>query len=99
MVIRQTKSCWPRLGLLLARFPISLHATWLTAASLLNLNGWAAVSEFSLGTQIALAQVSSYLAAFFGTDLLLYLSGLWYYEMRIKFIYQSVACLCLLHPT
>lgn len=58
---------WNRLGLLALRFPISLHTAWLTAASLLNLNGWAAVQRISLGRQTCLAIVSTTLATILGT--------------------------------
>lgn len=47
---------------MLARFPLALHTGWLAAASLLNLNGWAAKTS-GLGTQIAAAFSSSFLAA------------------------------------
>jgi len=60
-------SVWEKLGLILLRSPISLHATWLTAAALLNLNGWAAVSKTSVATQTAVAFFSAYLAAAAGT--------------------------------
>ena len=60
-------SVWEKAGLVLMRSPISLHATWLTAASLLNLNGWAAVAQTSVATQTAVAFFSSYLAAAAGT--------------------------------
>ena len=56
----------------LIRFPISLHGSWLTAASLLNLNGWAAVSNVSPSDQIALANASAYVAAIFGITYTLY---------------------------
>jgi hypothetical protein len=57
---------WPKLGLALLRFPIALHTGWLCAATLLNVNGWAAVSHISTGRQIALAFGSSYGAALLG---------------------------------
>lgn len=46
-----------------ARAPIALHAAWLAAATLLNINGWAAVAKVSDSTQIAVA-FSSVFAAF-----------------------------------
>lgn len=50
----------------LIRFPIALHATWLTAASLLNLNGWVAVKELSPETQLSIATTSAFAAGLFG---------------------------------
>jgi hypothetical protein len=52
--------------LALLRFPLALHATWLTAASLLNLNAWAVISAISLPKQLALANASAYAAALLG---------------------------------
>ena len=48
--------------LYLFRVPISLHTGWLTAATLLNFNSYAATSNFSMGSQIALAIASAYIA-------------------------------------
>lgn len=55
-----------KLQLILLRSPISLHATWLTAASLLNLNAWAALSNTSFGFQLAVGFGSAYFAALAG---------------------------------
>lgn len=52
--------------LMLLRFPISLHASWLTAASLLNFNGWAAITAVSFEKMLALATFSAYAAAALG---------------------------------
>ena len=57
---------WEKVRIIAIRSPISLHATWLTAASLLNLNAWAALSGTSLGTQVALGFASSYFVAIAG---------------------------------
>lgn len=46
----------------LVRFPLALHAGWLAAATLLNINGAAAAAGAALGNQIALAYLSSYMA-------------------------------------
>ena len=43
-------------------FPIALHAGWLMAASLLNLNTFATESGINLAENIALANISVYLA-------------------------------------
>ena len=48
--------------LLVLRAPIALHAGWLSAATLLNLNAWASVSLLPIGKQIGLAFASSYFA-------------------------------------
>eukprot|EP01038_Epipyxis_sp_PR26KG_P014095 gene14095-18914_t len=55
-----------RLRLLLIRLPFSIHSGWLAAASLLNLNGWVTLSNFSLGFQTAVAFASCYIATAFG---------------------------------
>jgi hypothetical protein len=55
-----------KVSLALLRFPLALHAAWLSAASLLNLNGWAAVEQISLEKQLALAHASAYTAALLG---------------------------------
>lgn len=60
------ENLWKKLILLVVRFPISLHATWLTAASLLNLNAWGAVSNISVGDQVALGFFSAYFATIAG---------------------------------
>ncbi len=52
---------WPKITAMLIRWPVSLHAGWLAAATLLNLNAWANVSKCSLSTQISLAFASAYL--------------------------------------
>jgi hypothetical protein len=59
-------SVWEKTSLILMRSPISLHAGWLCAATLLNLNGWAAVSKLTLGTQVAIGFASAYIAAIVG---------------------------------
>jgi hypothetical protein len=61
-VIDSSPSLWKKGGLLLFRFPVALHAGWLCAACLLNLNGWAARSKLEMGTQVALAMASAYVA-------------------------------------
>lgn len=48
-----------KLQLFVLRFPITLHTGWLTAASLLNLNSWAAVSKLSVGSQATVAFASA----------------------------------------
>jgi len=63
------ENLWKKIGLLLVRWPISLHASWLTAASLLNLNAWAAVSNISMGDQVAIGFFSSYFATIAGSIL------------------------------
>lgn len=57
---------WEKARLIAIRSPISLHATWLTAASLLNLNAWSALSGCSLGTQVALGFASAYFVSIAG---------------------------------
>jgi hypothetical protein len=42
------------LSLVLIRIPLSMHAGWLSAATLLNLNGWAAYSNLPMSSQVAL---------------------------------------------
>jgi len=61
-ILDASQPLWTRLGLTAFRAPISLHTGWLAAASLLNLNGWAAVSKISMDSQVKLAFASSYLA-------------------------------------
>eukprot|EP01036_Dinobryon_divergens_P028665 gene28665-37647_t len=51
-----------KLGLYLFRFPFSLHATWLAAATLLNLNAWAAVQRLPTSWQADAAYLSGLLA-------------------------------------
>ena len=63
------ENLWKKIILIILRFPISLHATWLTCASLLNLNSWAAVSNLSLGNQVAIGFFSSYFGAIAGSVL------------------------------
>jgi hypothetical protein len=46
-----------------ARLPISLHAGWLAAAALLNVNGWAAARGSAIGSQLALAFGSVYIVS------------------------------------
>ena len=57
---------WEKARLIALRSPISLHATWLTAAALLNLNAWISVSQISLGCQVAVGFASAYIAAIAG---------------------------------
>eukprot|EP01041_Mallomonas_annulata_P012429 gene12429-26142_t len=63
IVLPRDATAWSQIGLWLMRAPISLHTGWLTAAALLNLNGYAAVSNISMGKQVALALASAYVAA------------------------------------
>lgn len=44
----------------LLRFPVALHAGWLAAATLLNINGWVAYRKASTHQQLALAFASVY---------------------------------------
>lgn len=53
-------------GILLLRIPFAIHASWLAAATLLNFNSFAAVSQMSKGMQIALAHASALTAAICG---------------------------------
>lgn len=48
------------------RLPISLHLTWLSAATLLNLNGWAARVQVSIANQLLLANASAVLGFLLG---------------------------------
>ena len=57
---------WEKARLIALRSPISLHATWLTAAALLNLNAWVSLSQTSLGCQVAVGFASAYFAAIAG---------------------------------
>eukprot|EP01035_Chromulina_nebulosa_P018761 gene18761-24528_t len=57
------------LKLVLLRIPFSLHAGWLSAATLLNINGWASYTKTSLSTQLTLAFASVYLAFALGSTL------------------------------
>ena len=61
-IIYPWSSIWEKVGLIALRSPISLHATWLTAAALLNLNGWASVAKTTIATQTSVAFFSAYLA-------------------------------------
>lgn len=54
------------LGRFVAAFPIALHAGWLMAAALLNVNSWVTESGASLGQNVAMAFFSTYLAAALG---------------------------------
>ena len=63
------ENLWKKLVLLIVRFPVSLHASWLTAASLLNLNAWSAVSNVSMGDQVAIGFFSAYFASIAGAFL------------------------------
>lgn len=64
--LRDGATSQSKIALGLLRFPISLHASWLTAASLLNFNGWAAVTAVSFEKMLALAFFSAYTAAILG---------------------------------
>jgi hypothetical protein len=55
----------------LVRLPFALHTGWLAAATLLTMNAWAAVSNLSMGAQIAVAFLSAYAAAGAGAALTL----------------------------
>lgn len=57
---------WEKARLIALRSPISLHATWLTAAALLNLNAWVSLSQTTLGFQVAVGFASAYFAAIAG---------------------------------
>lgn len=61
-----TASTLGKLGVAAMRFPISLHAGWLAAATLLNLNGWISYSRASMDKQYAFAFFAVYVAAGFG---------------------------------
>ena len=61
-IIYPWSSTWEKVALIALRSPISLHATWLTAAALLNLNGWASVAKTTIATQTSVAFFSAYLA-------------------------------------
>lgn len=52
---------------ILFRLPISLHAGWLSAATLLNLNGWLSYKQYSQPFQVSFAFASVYIAGFLGT--------------------------------
>ena len=60
--IAMSTSFWSKFGLYALRFPIALHTGWLAAATLLNFNGWAAVSKLALSSQVSIAFNSSYIA-------------------------------------
>jgi hypothetical protein len=57
---------WDKVRLIALRSPISLHASWLTAAALLNLNAWVSLSGATLGFQVAVGFASAYFAAIAG---------------------------------
>lgn len=65
--ILPSMSMWEKVRLIAIRSPISLHATWLTAASILNLNAWVALSNSSLGFQLATGFASAYFVTIAGT--------------------------------
>lgn len=52
--------------LVLFRFPLSLHAGWLSAATLLNLNGWISYKRLSIPAQISAAYFSIFTAFVLG---------------------------------
>jgi hypothetical protein len=62
---------WKIVGLILIRTPLSLHTGWLSAATLLNLNSWFAVSKVSLTNQLSIATASSYGAVLLGSYLVI----------------------------
>ena len=64
--LRAGSTVQSKVALGLLRFPISLHASWLTAASLLNFNGWAAITAISFEKMLAFATFSAYAAAVLG---------------------------------
>lgn len=51
-----------KFGLLLCRFPLALHAAWLAAATVLNLNAWISVSNASTAFQVPVAYLSGLIA-------------------------------------
>jgi len=51
-----------KIGLLLCRFPLALHAAWLAAATVLNLNAWISVSNASTAVQVPVAYLSGLIA-------------------------------------
>jgi hypothetical protein len=55
--------------LALFRIPLSLHAGWLCAATLLNLNGWLTYTGAPIPTQISLVFASVYVATILGSVL------------------------------
>ena len=61
-----------KIPLLLLRAPIALHCAWVAGASLLNLNGWAAVSNLPLFKQLSIAYASVYSATLLGAGYSLY---------------------------
>jgi hypothetical protein len=61
-----SKSYVDLVRLLLIRFPISLHLSWLFAASTLNLNSWAAYAKQPLSKQVSLTYATVYVAAAIG---------------------------------
>ena len=61
--INDSRGAWNKVGLIMLRFPISLHASWLCAAALLNFNGWFARAKLPMSRQVALAGASAYLAS------------------------------------
>lgn len=54
------------LGRFVAAFPVALHAGWLMAAALLNVNSWVTESGATLGQNVAMAFFSTYFAAALG---------------------------------
>lgn len=61
-----------RYGILLLRIPFGIHATWLAAATLLNVNSYVAVAQSTKGMQIAVAHLSAAVAAAFGVFFAVY---------------------------
>jgi hypothetical protein len=65
-VIDMNNSFHQKLVLLALRFPISLHSTWLVAASLVNFNSWIAFQKTALSSQVSWAYASLYVAVMAG---------------------------------
>lgn len=60
------------LPLLLSVIPLALHATWLAGATLLNINGWAAVTQIAKPVQISISFASAFITAAVGIGLSVY---------------------------
>eukprot|EP01040_Poterioochromonas_malhamensis_P009336 gene9336-10138_t len=57
------------LPILLSCVPLALHATWLAGATLLNVNGWASVSQQPKPVQVGISFASAFIAAIVGITL------------------------------
>ena len=64
-ILAESNQFW-KFVLYAMRFPFSLHMTWLTAATLLNVNAWAVVSNVSLSSQLSLATACAYVTTLLG---------------------------------